>query len=267
MPSRFSMVTPAPRSSSPAATRTGTDSHTTRRRASSRVRAAHRPASAASPARDQARTGVAVGTPASPVAITRAGRVTTSAVADTRGTATLSRSRPKRTAAPVTTRVMTSTAAEASRPPTVLTVTKSASDMAGERLKATAMALASAAKATPIIRLSAIAAATFWPTTESSRGVRRKVPVWMAVPRRLPSAPKMLPRRAMAAGTSSSRPGSLSRAPVAEARISPAAMPARAATTRAANAAPNAAGSPPASRVSPLLSRPRSAPARPAAGR
>ena len=57
-------------------------------------------------------------------------------------------------------------------------------------------------------RVSTSEAHTFWPTTLDDRSERRKVPVWMAVPSRLPSAPKIFPGRAMAAGTSSSSPGS-----------------------------------------------------------
>ena len=50
----------------------------------------------------------------------------------------------------------------------------------------------------------------------------RNVPVWIAVPRRLPSAPNTLPRMPMAAGTRTSRPGRASRVPVIAPRVSPA---------------------------------------------
>ena len=67
-----------------------------------------------------------------------------------------------------------------------------------------------------------IDAARFWPTTVSRRRDSWNVPVWIAVPRRLPSAPNTLPRMPMAAGTSTRRPGSASRVPVIEPRVSPA---------------------------------------------
>ena len=54
------------------------------------------------------------------------------------------------------------------------------------------------------------------------RGESRKVPVWICVPRRLPRAPKMLPRMPIAAGTSTRSPGSSFNVPV----IDPSVMPA-----------------------------------------
>ncbi len=71
----------------------------------------------------------------------------------------------------------------------------------------TATPLDSTASATDMPMVSSIAANTFWPSTVSRPSDQRKVPVWMAVDRRLPNAPKMLPRRPMAAGTSTSSPG------------------------------------------------------------
>ena len=88
---------------------------------------------------------------------------------------------------------------------------KSASEMVSVTPKMPATALASTARAAETNRVRAIEATTFWPTTVSRRRDRLNVPVWIDVPRRLPSAPKMLPRMPMAAGTSTSRPGSASR--------------------------------------------------------
>ena len=55
--------------------------------------------------------------------------------------------------------------------------------------------------------VSNMAASTFWPSTASRRSDQRKVPAWIEVEMRLPNEPKMLPRRPMAAGTRTSRPG------------------------------------------------------------
>ena len=76
--------------------------------------------------------------------------------------------------------------------------------------------------ATAITRLNSRAAATFAPTTVSSRPLSRNVPAWMLVPSRLPKAPKMLPFTASAAGTSRRRPGSSSSVSVVNASVTPA---------------------------------------------
>ena len=70
-------------------------------------------------------------------------------------------------------------------------------------------AIAEASKAsTSVIRsVKTSEAHTFWPTTLDDRSDSRNVPVWMAVPSRLPRAPKIFPGSAMAAGTNSNRPG------------------------------------------------------------
>ena len=71
----------------------------------------------------------------------------------------------------------------------------------------TATALATTANASEIAIVSSIEAKTFWPRTVSRRSDHRNVPAWIEVESRLPKEPKMLPRRPMAAGTSTSRPG------------------------------------------------------------
>ncbi len=71
--------------------------------------------------------------------------------------------------------------------------------------------LASAASAREMTKVSVIAESTFWPTTVPRRRDSVNVPARREVPSRLPSAPKMLPRMPMAAGMSTSIPGSCSR--------------------------------------------------------
>jgi len=90
------------------------------------------------------------------------------------------------------------------------------------RPKPTEMTLARTARTSEIDSDIDSETARFWPTTVSRRRERRKVPVWSAVPRRLPIAPKMFPRMPMAAGTSTRRPGRDSSVPVIEPRVSPA---------------------------------------------
>ena len=112
--------------------------------------------------------------------------------------------------------------------------TKSAMEIVRARPKPMATPLASTARANEIERVSAIDATTFWPTTVSARLLRLNVPVWMAVPRRLPRAPNTLPRMPMAAGTRSSRPGRALRVLVMAPRVSPARRSPPEETSRAA---------------------------------
>src|SRR5829696_2924960 len=88
--------------------------------------------------------------------------------------------------------------------------------------RATATALATTARTTDITRVRALAASTFWPRTVSGRVERRKVPAWMVVLMRLPKVPKMFPRRPMAAGTRTSRPGRRAKVAVIEPSMAPA---------------------------------------------
>ena len=69
--------------------------------------------------------------------------------------------------------------------------------------------------------------------------------MWIDVPSRLPSAPKMLPRMPMAAGTSTSRPGRASSVPVMAPRVSPARRSPPEETSSAASACRNPAASEP----------------------
>ena len=72
----------------------------------------------------------------------------------------------------------------------------------------------------PAVRTAA--ASRFWPSTVSRRSDSRKVPAWMAVEMRLPKAPKMLPRSPMAAGTSTSSPGTRAKVAVIDPSTPPA---------------------------------------------
>ena len=174
--------------------------------------------------------------PTSRVARNRAGSVTMSPAAVTRGAATLSMSQPRRTASQATPRVRASTTIELRTPPTTEITRKSTVEMVSATPKAVATTLASTASAAEMNRVRAIDATTFCPTTVSVRRDRRNVPVWMEVPRRLPSAPKMLPRMPMAAGTSTSRPGSASSVWVMAPRVTPASRSPPEETSSAASA-------------------------------
>ena len=259
---RFSTVIPATRSSIPAAINTGIDSRIIVRNSSSLLRSPHATDNAARTPRTHAIDGVRMSNPASSAATTSEGRVTTSPATVTIGATTLSRSQPNRTAPAVVARVIASTTKAAIRHPSAEITTKSERLIVGETLKASAMPFAVMASATPSARLNATEATAFCAITESRRLDSRNVPAWMAVPSRLPSAPKMLPFTAMAAGTSSSKPGNFSRVSVMEARIRPATRLARAAITSAAKALRTASRSRTqrvAARISAWGTRPRAA--------
>ena len=160
--------------------------------------------------------------PTKNVARNSAGSVTMSPAAVTSGAATLSMSHPRRTDRAATPSVSASTKIEPNTPPTIEMTKKSVSEIVSETPNALAIVLASTASAADTASVSAAAAKMFWPTTVSRRHDSRKVPVWIDVPSRLPSAPKMLPRMPMAAGTRTSRPGSSSSVPVIAPSVSPA---------------------------------------------
>lgn len=165
--------------------------------------------------------------PTRPAARTSAGIVATSPTAVTNGAVTLSGSQPKRTDPAVRARAVMSTAAEASRPPRTLMRMKAPSVIESAMPNTSAAPLASTASTTEVANVRISDAKTFSPTTDEGRNVSRKVPAWIAVPRRDPSAPKMFPRRAIAAGTISNRPGSSS----SRAVLCPSVRPASKATT------------------------------------
>ena len=71
-------------------------------------------------------------------------------------------------------------------PPITEITTKSATEIVFSRPKATEMALARNASTSDTDNDIEIDAARFWPTSVSRRADIRKVPVWTAVPRRLP---------------------------------------------------------------------------------
>ena len=96
-------------------------------------------------------------------------------------------------------------------PPSTLMTTNEARLMDSAMLKSSAVAFASIARIAEVTTLRARPARMFSPTTLVGRRLSRKVPAWMAVPRRDPSAPKIFPCRAMAAGTINSSPPSISR--------------------------------------------------------
>jgi hypothetical protein len=150
------------------------------------------------------------------------GRVTTSPAAVTTGAATLSMSQPRRAALAATPMVRARTTTDEMAPPTTEMTTKSAIEMVRVSPNPTATDLASTARASDTPSDRARAASMFCPNTVSARRDTRKVPVWMAVPSRLPMAPNTLPRMPMAAGTSTSRPGRRSRVWVMAPRVSPA---------------------------------------------
>jgi hypothetical protein len=107
-------------------------------------------------------------------------------------------------------------------PPITEITTKSATEIVFSSPKPTAITLASTARTSEMESESESDAARFWPTTVSGRRESWNVPVWMAVLRRLPSAPNTLPRMPIAAGTSTRRPGRALRVPVMEPSVSPA---------------------------------------------
>ncbi len=168
-----------------------------------------------------------------------------SPAAVTSGAATLSMSHPRRTDSDATPRVRASTTIELSTPPMIEITRKSASEIVSDTPKIPATALASTASAPETNSVRAMEATTFWPTTVSRRRDRLNVPVWIEVPSRLPSAPKMLPRMPMAAGTSTSRPGRASSVPVMAPRVSPARRSPPEETSSAARACRNPAASEP----------------------
>src|SRR5205823_13033657 len=145
-----------------------------------------------------------------------------SPAAVTRGAATLSMSQPRRADNAATPNVIARTTTDEIAPPATEITAKSTTEMVPATPNATAIVLASTARANEIENVSAIDASTFCPTTVSARRERLNVPVWMAVPSRLPSAPKMLPRMPMAAGMSTSRPGRASSVWVMAPSVSPA---------------------------------------------
>ena len=126
---------------------------------------------------------------------------------DTSGAVTLSRSHPKRTAPAVRPRDAASTTIDPSTPPTIDTVAIDSRSIESAMPRPTATALATTARAMEMPIVSNMEASTFWPRTASRRSDQRKVPAWIDVEMRLPNEPKMLPRRPMAAGTRTSRPG------------------------------------------------------------
>ena len=86
----------------------------------------------------------------------------------------------------------------------------------------TATILATTASRKDMARVSSNPASMFCPMRLWRRRENRKRPAWMAVESRLPRAENTLPRRPMAAGTSTSRPGNSLKVPV----IDPSAAPA-----------------------------------------
>ncbi len=162
--------------------------------------------------------------------------MTMSPAAVTSGAATLSMSHPRRTDIQATMRVRPSTNTEPRTPPTTEITRKSASEIVSPAPKADDTTLASTARAADTNSVRAMEASTFWPTTVSRRRDRRNVPVWIEVPRRLPRAPKMLPRMPMAAGTSTSRPGSRARVSEMAPRVTPASRSPAEETSSAARA-------------------------------
>ena len=219
---RFSIVIPAITSTAPARTRTGSDSRAILRRIGRRARRLRTSATRLATAQRPARVGVNQLMPTRYVARNRLGKVTMSPAAVTSGDWTLSRSKSKRTEIAVTTTTTSRTTTDDNIPPTTEITTKSAIEIEFATPNATETALASTARTSEIDSDNASDAATFWPTSVSSRRDTRNVPAWIAVPRRLPSAPKTLPRMPMAAGTSTRRPGSASRVPVMAPSVRPA---------------------------------------------
>jgi len=171
-------------------------------------------------------------------ASTNAGIVATSPTAVTNGAVTLSGSQPKRTEPAVSPNAVTKTAAEASTPPSTLIVMKSARVIEFAMPNTTAAPLASTASATDVARVKTSEARTFSPTTDDGRRLSRNVPAWIAVPSREPSAPKMFPRSAIAAGTINSRPGSASRRSVLWPNVTPASNATTTSISKAARRSP-----------------------------
>jgi hypothetical protein len=141
------------------------------------------------------------------VASTSAGNVSTSPNVETSGAVTLSRSQANRVAPAARATAAASTTIEPSRPPTIEMVPMSSRPMRSCTPKATASTSAMTASTNDTPKVRIMAASTFCTSRESRLVETRNVPACRAVLRRLPSAPKTLPRRPMAAGTSSSRPG------------------------------------------------------------
>ena len=216
--------------------RTGTDWRTIRPTSSIGARQAATRTTSDPPTRATASAVEALPRPAAAAATTSAGTVSRSPIVVTSGAVTLSRSQPNR-AEPTTMPTVTSpTTAEATSPPRVEITRKSASVI--DRLSPNTVAVPFARTARTMLKAkeSAPAASRLPPTTPSGRKLRRNVPAWAAVPRRLPMAPKTLPRNATAPGTSSNRPGNSTRVPSAAARTSPPSVanrtPIRSATRR-----------------------------------
>jgi hypothetical protein len=151
----------------------------------------------------------------------------------TSGAETLSRSHSNRTDASASATVRTRSPIEARTPPAIDTTMKSAREIAPGTAATIEAILASTAMPSENVRVSTNVARTFCPTTVSVRAERRNVPVWMAVPSRLPREPNTCPRMPMAAGTAISRPGSRSSVSLITPRVSPAARLAAVAPSRA----------------------------------
>ena len=118
--------------------------------------------------------------------------------------------------------VATRTTSEARSPPTTEMRARSNTEMVSATPRATATTLATTARSIESMRVRTSEATTFWPTRVRGRSDRRKVPTWIDVLRRLPRDENTLPRRPMAAGTSTSSPGRRSKVPVIEPRTAPA---------------------------------------------
>ena len=148
--------------------------------------------------------------------------VTTSPSVETVGATRLSRSHSRRTAPIDSTTVAASTTRLAIRPPTIEMSTRSRTRIVSATPKAIETNLAINARTNDSTTVSDSDASTFWVSTDSRLADSRNVPVWIAVEMRLPTAPKMLPRSPIAAGTITSSPGSSSNVVTIAPRSAPA---------------------------------------------
>ena len=191
----------------PVVRRIGSDSANTCRITVNKLRRLHHRLSRLSNTSSDARVVVRMSISSRKLATNNAGSVTTSPTAETSGALTSSKSQPRSADRAARPRVTAISTKNDSRAPTADRTTRSATATTESRPKTGERIFVSTASITAVTSDKTPEASTFWATKASGRRDIRNVPAWIEVARRLPSAPKMLPRIPIAAGTNTRRPG------------------------------------------------------------
>ena len=161
------------------------------------------------------------------------GRVAASPSAVTIGVPTESRSQPRRNETTESPTVNARITTDPSAPPSTEITMSWISEIEGSP-NSVEVSFASIASQSDEVSVVTIATVTLSRSTPSRRSVAWKRPVWMLVPSRASSAPKIVPRIPTAAGINTRSPGSRSSEPVMWLRIRPATKPAAVLRTSAA---------------------------------